>query len=372
MLAYLSQQENLLKIIVRVFSDDFEILLKSAEIRELDIVSPSKTDEPPPLVVESNEPKSKNVTFSLHLSSEDTQRTDEIVSKTIPKTAESEFSEEKHTTEVTASSSDESPLSPGQFVSEDLMNYFKIAPNTPKKPSVSQETDQSAQSDNESPKTVSMLVMTPAILTKPTENMLTDCDSGSETADQAKIPPKSLPMTMMSPAIPSSPPQTFSNPSSKQPEQNLNVQDVNECLPSTSNSQNDNPADSPVRPHIVPMTVMMPATTIITSPDSSESKPVPPQSVPLSTMSVAKMSNVSGRLKKRLSFQKAASIECRSYDSGVVSDVVPASVAVSRVMSIQSGEEEEGELLQSQASSSSSQISTLSESSMEQRGKTFR
>ena len=180
-----------------------------------------------------------------------------------------------------------------------------------------------------------------------------------------------MPMMTMTVAVPSSPTQTFTNPifgittSGEQTE--------TEHVASADSSTDRVIHTDSYSPLIVPMSAMMPATPITTTETSSAIKPDPPKSLPLSAMSAAQpvRSGVSGLLKKRLSFQKSASIESRSYDSGVVSDVVPASVAERGALNIQSDRPEEGgELLESHASSSS-QISVLSESSMEQRGKSF-
>ena len=371
LLKYLSQQENLLKLIIRVFSDDYEDLLQSAEIKELECATP--TDEPNPSLTDSAAgTESKSVTFSLECSKPDNQNglsVDESLLVT-PKKQDLNVADED-----TTSPSDDSPISPGQFYSDDLTKYFKVAPNTPKKASGSADKDDS-QSDNEAPKTLSMLMMSPAILThNPDSETTADTYPGNQTVTNTEIP-KIMPMMTTTVAVPSSPTQTFTNPIfgiTTSSEQTETEHDDNQHVASADSSTDDvihTDSDSPL---IVPMSAMMPATPRTTTETSSAIRPYLPKSLPLSTMSAAQPfgSGVSGLLKKRLSFQKSASIESRSYDSGVVSDGVPASLAERGALNIQSDRPEEGgELLESHASSSS-QISVLSESSMEQRGKGF-
>ena len=369
LLKYLSQQENLLKLIIRVFSDDYEDLLKSAEIKDLECATP--IDELNQIITDRGaaDTESKSVSFSLECSKPDNQNR---LSVDESRLVTAQQLDPKEADEGTTSPSDDSPISPDQFYSDDLTKYFKVAPNTPKKASGSADKDNS-QSDNEAPKTVSMLMMSPAILThNPDSKTTTDTYSGNQTVTDIETP-KIMPMMTMAVAVPSSPTQTFTNPifgittSSEQADTEHND---NQHLAHVDSSIDDViHTDSPP---IVPMSAMMPATPITNTDTSSAIKPDPPKSLPLSAMSAAQpvRSGVSGRLKKRLGFQKSASIESRSYDSGVVSDVAPASVAERRALNIQSDPEEGGELLESHASSSS-QISVLSESSMEQRGKGF-
>lgn len=391
LLEYLSQQENLLKIIIRVFSDDFEELLQTAELerneeakamitKECDhtgctgkVLFTLGTDDNN---LETEKPITEKEKHNAFLESPtDTNQSLPLVERNVQRTE------------------DDSPLSPDQFISEELMKYFKVAPSTPHK-----KPDTTKADNNDKPKTVSMLMMQPAIHqhidieSEPTDNgsvkevtspgevkvlpmsVMTAAtsipfhkntfDSDPSTTSRSDSP-SLLPMSTLTPAnVAASGSEVIAADSFKPPPIFPSMADSSSAaptsLPSASMASIHNP------PKVVPMTAM---TATVSVPATS----VPPKEVPMTAMTAAvkvnpssisaaesqRPSHIGANLKRRLTFQKAASIESRSYDSGV-SDV--------KALNIQ--DIEDGDLDTSLASDWA-QSSTVSESSMEKRGRAF-
>ncbi|XP_067936794.1 sorting nexin-19-like [Watersipora subatra] len=147
---YLSQQQNLLKLLIRVLSDDFENLLKSAEIKKVEV---------------SSDTERESTSYDSNSSRADTPISDDDV----------DLENNKKVETVNAENSEGG----FEYISEDLMKYFKIAPSSAGLPN--EQRNASVDSDlakhsrmPERPKTMPALMMMPAVSVQNTDTIADD------------------------------------------------------------------------------------------------------------------------------------------------------------------------------------------------------